>query len=131
MAYWYLHTMLMSDDGSENYGAVKDFINTTSIKHVIAQLDVHFSNSMIEAAHKQLKYYYLNHQYLPTFEYMPQHIETAVADFNNRPHDVLNGLTPIEVLNGPIYKIVMPEDILKAKAARIIENRKMGCCYSF
>jgi putative transposase len=125
------NTLLLSDDGSENYGEVNGFINTTSIKHLIAQLDIHFSNSMIEAANKQLKYCYLNHQHLPSFEYVPYHLEIAISDFNNRPHDVLNGLTPIEILDSNIYDIITPNDIENAKVARIAENKKLQCCYSF
>jgi hypothetical protein len=53
-----IECMLLTDDGSENYGEVKQWIkacDNPKISHVIAQTDIHFSNSMIEAANKQLK----------------------------------------------------------------------------
>jgi hypothetical protein len=56
--------MLLTDDGSENYGVAKQWItgsDAPKIRHFIAQVDVHYSNSMIEAANKQLKYRFLNH----------------------------------------------------------------------
>jgi len=43
-----------------------------SLKHLIAQRDIEFSNCMIE----------------------------AVMDYNNRPHNILSGLAPAEVLQG-------------------------------
>lgn len=52
------HSCLMTDDGSENFGAVQDFVkaaNNPELEHIIAQRDVEFSNSMIEAANKYLK----------------------------------------------------------------------------
>ena len=59
---------LISDDGSENYGPVKQFILNSkrpTIQHLIAQRDIEFSNSMIEAANKKLKYNFLYHPTLP------------------------------------------------------------------
>jgi hypothetical protein len=34
---------------------------------------------------------------------LDEYVEKAVLDFNNCPHAVLNGLTPIEVLQGKRY----------------------------
>jgi hypothetical protein len=34
---------------------------------------------------------------------LDEYVEKAVLDFNNSPHAVLNGLTPIEVLRGKRY----------------------------
>ena len=98
--------MLLTDDGSENYGEVKQWIkacDNPKINHVIAQADIHFSNSMIEAANKQLKYRFLYHQKINDYSKLDEYVEKAVLDFNNRPHAVLNGLTPIEVLQGKRY----------------------------
>lgn len=81
---------LMSDDGSENYGLVQDFLQKKpQIKHIVAQRDVDFSNSMIEAAHKSLKYRFLYHKHIPDLKSLSQILPKAIEDFNNRPNDVL------------------------------------------
>jgi putative transposase len=62
---------LISDDGSENYGPVKAFIENSqypAIQHLIAQRDIEFSNSMIEAANKQLKYQFLYHHHIADYD---------------------------------------------------------------
>ena len=61
------------------------------IKHAIAQLDIEFSNSMIEAANKQLKYRFLYHKQIQNYEALQKYVKEAIEDFNNRPHRVLNG----------------------------------------
>ena len=125
------NTILLTDDGSENYGDVTNFIANAqqpSVKHLVAQSDVHFSNSMIEAVNRQLKYNYLYHQHIPSYQYLQDHVHLAVDDFNNRPHDVLKGLTPLEVLDQKELIIIDNE---KAKRNRITENKKQQCCYSF
>ena len=98
--------MLLTDDGSENHGVAHQWIknsNHPKIDHVIAQADVHYSNSMIEAANKQLKYRFLYHQNIYDFSKLKEYLTKAIIDFNHRPHGVLNGLTPIEVLQGKSY----------------------------
>jgi len=124
---------LLTDDGSENAGTVKDWIAATThpvITHLIAQQDIEFSNSMIEAANKQLKYRFLYHQHIADHPALIKYIDQAVQDYNNRPHDVLLGLTPLEVLNGSNYdKAANQQSALLAKSFRIIENKKTTCCY--
>ncbi len=47
----YKDCILMTDGGSENMGKVKELITTAphpAIQHLIAQVDVDFSNSMVE-----------------------------------------------------------------------------------
>ena len=56
-----------------------------------------FSNSMIEAANKQLKYRFLYHQKINDFSKLDEYIEKAILDFNHRPRAVLHGLTPMGV----------------------------------
>jgi len=124
--------MLLTDDGSENYGEVKKWIEVSDnpkINHVIAQVDIHFSNSMIEAANKQLKYRFLYHQKIKDYSSLDQYLKKAIEDFNHRPHAILNGLTPIEVLQGKSYNKETQNNFLSlAKQTRILENQKMKCC---
>ena len=126
--------MLLTDDGLENYGEVSKWMNVCDnpkINHVIAQSDIHYSNSMIEAANKQLKYRFLYHQKIEDFSKLNDYLDRAIEDFNNRPHGVLNGLTPMEVLHGKSYnKEAANNLILLAKQTRIRENQQMKCCAS-
>lgn len=125
----------MTDDGSENYGAVQEFIQTASnpaILHIVAQRDVAFSNSMIEAANKNLKYRFLYHKNISNYESLCKYVPQAIEDFNNRPHDVLTGLTPVEILNGKTFdKISHLLQMKISKMGRIEENKQQKCCYSF
>jgi putative transposase len=124
---------LISDDGSENYGPVKAFIKSSqypTIQHLIAQHDIEFSNSMIEAANKQLKYQFLYHHHIADYDALVKYIELSINDYNNRPHHVLPGLTPSEVLQGQIPDPhAHCSQIQKAKANRLIEDKKIKCCF--
>ena len=84
-----------------------------------------------QAANKQLKYRFLYHQKINDYSKLEAYVEKAILDFNHRPHDVLNGLTPIEVLQGKRYNKEMLNNLLCiAKQTRIRENQKMKCCVS-
>lgn len=126
----------MTDDGSENFGQVQNFLlsaENLQLQHIVAQRDVEFSNLMIEAANKNLKYRFLYHKHIADFNSLCQYLPQAIEDNNNRPHDVLSGLTPIEALNGQtIDKISNSRQMQTAKAIRIAENQQQKCCsYSF
>lgn len=126
-------SQLLTDDGSENAGPVKSLTNQTTtpvITHLVAQRDIAFSNSMIEAANKQLKYRFLYHQHIPDHTALIKYLQQAVEDYNSRPHDVLNGLTPLEVLSGKVFdKEAFHLQLIHAKNTRIAENKKIRCCY--
>ena len=65
---------------------------------------------MIEAANKQLKYRFLYHLHIADHSALIKYIDQAMQDYNNRPHDILNGLTPLEVLYGKIFDQMMPDN---------------------
>lgn len=91
--------------------------------------DVTFSNSMIEAANKNIKYRFLYHQSIADHQDLCKYVSLAVEDFNNRPHDVLAGLTPLEVLKGKtVNNVSIHQKMMLAKATRIDENKKVSCC---
>jgi hypothetical protein len=127
---------LITEDGSENHGEVLKFTNncqSPAIGHLIAQKTITQSNSMIEAANKQIKNYFLYHKEIANIEQLENHLQQAIKDCNNRPHDVLKGLTPTEVLNGKLpVQVSFANKIANAKIARLKENTKSKCCsYSF
>lgn len=99
------------------------------IRHVIAQADIPFSNSMIEAANKQLKYRFLYHQKITDISHLKGYLNKAILDFNHRPHGVLNGLSPMEVLQGKTYDKETQNNLLSLSVQRrISENQKLKCC---
>lgn len=127
---------LITDDGSENHGSVHSITSSKEppiIEHLIAQRDIEYSNSMIEAANKQLKYRFLYHRSIPDFAALLKFVAQAIEDYNNRPQAALNGLTPLEVLYGKQYdKAGYHAQIIDAKAKRITENKRTTCCsYTF
>lgn len=62
-------TQFVTDSGIENINnIVKDFIATTTITHLIAQKDIPFSNSQIEAINKILKHQFSLPKQLQNFE---------------------------------------------------------------
>lgn len=127
---------LITDDGPENRGAIQLIAAISKpplLEHLIAQQDIEFSNSMIEAANKQLKYCFLYHRSIPDFAALQKFIAQAIEDYNNRPQAVLNGLTPLEVLHGKRFdKEAYHIQITAAKVNRVAQNKRTACCsYSF
>jgi putative transposase len=130
-----LPLQIMSDGGPEN-NCIKDWIHSLNdcleVNHITAQLDVAYSNSMVEAAIRILKYYGLYQADIPDPPTLIKELNKAVADYNRRPNDGLNGLTPFEVLNGKIYTDIFTEPSVDARSRRIRENKTLKCCsYSF
>jgi len=123
---------IMSDGGSENRG-VDDFIAEIKadrpIRRIIAQVDVPYSNSMAEAAHYMLKYYGLYHLHISDFEALQKALPQVIDDYNRRPNNVLDGLTPEEALCGiPKEKVFVASKNPITGALRIAENKSMMCC---
>lgn len=86
------------DDGTENKLIPLNPTDDLSLRKIIAQQDIVFSNSMIESVNKQIKYQYLFQKDLPDFNATVAHLERSIPDFNNlRPYAPLHGLTPEEV----------------------------------
>ncbi|OLY59895.1 transposase [Leptospira santarosai serovar Guaricura] len=121
---------LLCDDGSENQGAVDVFLKRPGlfIQKLIAQVDISFSNSMIEAVNKIMKYQFLFPKNLSSIQEVIQTLETAVPLYNSRPSGVLFGFSPEQVLNGEIpNKHRFVEQIKEAAALRPNIN-KLDLC---
>lgn len=118
---------LITDNGSEN----KLLANIDGITHLIAQKDIIFSNSLIEATNKQLKYNYLYRQTIYTLSELKQHIAFAIDDYNHKPHDALNGLSPYEVFmqNKQPRTVNYTLQTEQAKRQRVITNKNSICCF--
>ena len=123
---------LITDGGPENCcEAVESYTRQieVSVKQMIAGKDIDFSNSMVEAVNKVMKYRYLFHQDLANLGALQKYLEKAVQNYNCvRPHYSLKGHTPEQVLKGEILDYAK----LKARSAqarliRLEENRKASC----
>ena len=95
---------LLCDAGVENRNdKVDDLLNLkdSPLDRIIAQVDIHFSNSMIEAFFRSMKNNYLYYQDLTTVEVFKNKIGFYVHEYNIKiPHPAHNGATPAEIFNG-------------------------------
>jgi putative transposase len=121
---------LIVDDGPENKGEVTEFVMQpgVNIEKLIAQKDIIFSNSMIEAANKHLKYGYLFTRDFHNPAELFRNFGDIVFDYNSKPHYALYGLSPSEAAAGIIPdKHLFSSEIETARIMRKAENMTMEC----
>ena len=121
---------LLSDGGSENVNTVvSDFTVSNHMKHLIAQKNVSFSNSMIEAINKIIKHQSLYHKEIPDRNRLASVFKQTVAIYNTiRPQMSLQGNTPLQTFEGkPMDFAVYSQRFPSQKAIRIQENTKSKC----
>ena len=87
---------LITDGGPEN--KLEHLVESLypRLEHKVALADVHYSNSLVEAAFKTIKYNYLYRMELSDYGALTRAMDFIVKDFNGRPHISLGGLTPNE-----------------------------------
>jgi transposase InsO family protein len=125
-------TCLLVDGGSENNNEkVEEYLKNDAVtmEKIIAQADIEFSNSMIEAVNRTLKQRYLYYHIYPDIDTLEKIVEKAAYDYNEKcPHISHKGLTPREVLENITLN---SEEILnqmeQSRIKRIAENRKANC----
>ena len=125
-------TKILVDGGPENNNClVEHYINKESIslQKLIAGKDIHFSNSMIEAQNKLIKYHYLFKHQFQNLDELTKLLDWIFKDYNHRrPHHSLGGLTPAEALNGTIpHKNEWKQQSKDARESRILENTSKPC----
>jgi putative transposase len=121
---------LLSDGGSENVNmTVSNFTSSNHIKHLIAQKDVVFSNSMIEAINKIIKHQFLHHKEIPDGKQLTYVLEQIILVYNNiRPQMSLHGNTPIETFQGKSMDFSAYSNSFHIqKTIRIQQNKKTNC----
>ena len=96
----------------------------------MAQVEVGFSNSIVEAFWRSLKQQWLFLNSLDTVARVRALVEFYVTEHNTKmPHPAFGGQTPDEIFFGTGVKV--PEDLALAKtnarAARLAANRAMSC----
>ncbi len=122
----------LTDGGSENVNTkVASFINSLvyPAKYIIAQKDVVFSNSMIEAFNKVLKHQFLYPLHLQNGKQLLETLKKVIPIYNiERPQDSLEGNTPLETYNGKVkYYNRYTTSFKKYRKIRIAKNKQSNC----
>ena len=123
---------LITDGGSENINnTVLEFTGSSdnAIKQLRALVDIDFSNSMVEAYNKILKYRFLYIKAIPNFDALQKYLPKAIDEYNKiQPHHAHKLQTPKEALEGFEYPNgFMKERIKKAQKLRIAEHKNSSC----
>jgi len=119
---------LITDCGPEN--SLSELIRSIPIEinHQKALLDVHYSNSLIEAHNKLLKYNYLYNITIRNSDHLNETLQWVIEDYNNRPHVSLDGLSPNEACeNKLLNKQELRHYIQQQTAKRRISNQSDRC----
>jgi putative transposase len=123
--------LLYADSGVENVnGSVKATLLSACLDRVLAQVDVAFSNSMIEAFWRSLKHQWLYLNSLDSIERLRALVEFYVEQHNTQmPHAAFHGQTPDEMYFGTTANL--PAELAaareQARAERLAANRAMSC----
>jgi len=123
--------LLYADSGVENVnGAVDSTLFSACLERILAQVEVAFSNSMIEAFWRSLKHQWLFLNTLDSVARVRTLVEFYVSEHNTKmPHPAFDGQTPDEVFFGTGSNV--SEDLALAKrnarTARLAANRALSC----
>jgi putative transposase len=124
--------IFVTDGGGENVNnTVKEFLSISNldIKHLIAQKDIPFSNSKIEAFNKIIKHQFLLPKNLTNKNQLIKALEIDVCTYNTiRPQLSLQGNTPSETFSGKSIDINSYKTHFETqKIVRIIQNQQNRC----
>jgi len=121
--------IVLSDKGSENVNSdVKKLEDENFIDHYLAQMDILFSNSMIESFFHQLKNRYLYFQNIKTMQSLVDHILFYIREHNEKIRFLaLNGAIPIEAYRNP-DRVTIDKSKEKALVAKAV--KKTNCLSS-
>jgi putative transposase len=126
-----LRTTVVSDSGSENVNSeVNDVLEEKGLRRTLAQVDVTFSNSMIEAFWRSLKHSWLYLHPLESIESLRRLVDFYVRQHNAvMPHAAFRGQTPDEMFYGTGDGVVVQLAALRnqAREERIRANRAAAC----
>jgi putative transposase len=122
---------VVADSGVENVNhEVDNLLGLGQLRRVLAQVEVSYSNSMIEAWWRSLKHGWLYLHSLDTFAALAKLIAFFVEQHNTVvPHAAFAGQTPDEMYFGRGEQV--PADLAAAHArardARLNTNRELSC----
>jgi len=123
---------LIVDGGGENKGSeMKKLEGMKHFRKQVAQFEISFSNSIVEALFRSLKHNYLFHQNITNPSSLKKHVDFWFTDHNERiPHTAFDGETPLERYSQiwnkdcEIKILIRHEEAIKL---RIKENQKIFC----
>jgi hypothetical protein len=122
---------VVMDSGVENLnGAVDGLFDTTALRRVIAQIDVTFSNSLIEAWWRILKHQWLYLHSLDNLATVRRLVAFYVTQHNQTmPHSAFQGQTPDEMYFGRGAHVPDELDARRrtARQQRVATNRSAAC----
>jgi hypothetical protein len=122
---------VVMDSGVENLnGAVDKLFDSSALRRVIAQIDVSFSNSLIEAWWRTLKHQWLYLHSLDDLATVRKLVAFYVAAHNEMvPHHAFQGQTPDEMYFGRGDHV--PDELAQLRQAarqrRVATNRSAAC----
>ncbi len=122
--------LLITDGGPENN--LKAFLEELQLpmEHRRALVDVHYSNSMIEATNKTVKYNYLYRKDIDNGGQLIDAMEWSVENFNDRPHISHHGLTPNEKQKNILLdRALLAQNIKQATVERKMQNKIQRCAH--
>jgi putative transposase len=122
---------LYCDGGVENFNdAVDQVLSRFQMQRVQAQIDIQFSNSMIEAFWRSTKHNCLFQQKLDAVSALCQWTDFYVRQHNEvMPHSAFKGQTPDEMFfgTGKSVEADLRQARVASRQARIEFNRKRSC----
>jgi len=124
-------TKVYMDSGVENLNKEVDkLLEGGILERVIAQIDVSFSNSLIEAWWRSLKHQWLFLNHLDSIATLRNLVEFYVTEHNaTMPHSAFRGQTPDEMYfgRGEAVSDELAERRQEARRNRIEHNRALAC----
>jgi len=126
-----VETTVMTDSGAENVnGNVEDLLDREGWRRILAQVEVSFSNSMIEAFWRSLRHAWLYLHNLNNLVTLRRLIAFYVREHNETiPHAAFHGQTPDEMYfgNGDAVVIDLAAARMRARQQRMKANRMATC----
>lgn len=126
---------VMMDGGPENNNhKVLQFITSKSLTRLLARVDVHYSNSMVESLFRGLKSNFLNSEELKSKSDVEQKVNFYFSEYNDKiPRPQFNGATPREkILNlwSDLDTKKLKESMMRAQANRkkVFRSRTCRAC---
>jgi len=122
---------VIADSGVENVNdEVDDLLGLGQLRRILAQVEVSYSNSMIEALWRSMKHSWLFLHHPDTFAALEKLIAFYVEQHNTVvPHSAFAGQTPDEMYFGRGDQVPVDLAVGRARAreARMKSNRALSC----